>query len=213
MPAYIVGDIFRVAMYSRWNQTQNQVNVQYYKVRAINGTSPSDFNLIPAMSSWAAAIYRPLLPTICTFDGVKAGRVTVPPMQPTTTTEGAGVGQKVGDALAPQLSVLIKIMPGGGVPSRTHGRLYFPSGTEVDEGTDGRPTFAALQAYVAAGYSLLTMTNLVGGAATTATLDHVIRRKVAGAYVYFLSTTISARSSFATQRRRSAINRGDMPLA
>jgi hypothetical protein len=186
------------------------MNVLHYEVIASIGEgTTSESTFVANLSTKLAVIYKAILPSTSRYEGIQVVREILPPPAATTSNAGASAGLLIGDALAPQLSPLASLRSAG-APSRTRGRIYFPSGGEVDEGADGRLTVTSINAYNNVVASLAQITSINSGGLTEATIALRIKKGQGALATYHAVTDWLIRSSFATQRRRSLINRGDV---
>lgn len=125
-----------------------------------------------------------------------------------TSTLSQGPGLNAGDALPPQTAGLISLKsdsPG----RRGRGRMYLPFPSEASSGADGKP----MQAYVNAASQLvmlLTQSRIITIGGVDNEVEPVIFSRVDGQSARITAMTV--RQSWATQRRRSEINRGDMEM-
>lgn len=205
---FAANDIFQCAWCVRNGTGQNQVNVQRFKVLVISGAAPDQAALADGISTKVAAILKPKVPSSSTYVGMKMTKVPTLGLSAFVTTNGAGAGTGVGDALAPQLCVLTS-WRSAGAPARTRGRMYWPSTYESYEDVDGRLTSAALSDFLTQSTNLRALGGVACGSATTCTMSLVIHRIVTGFPVHYEVDNAIIRPAFATQRRRSAINRSD----
>ena len=206
---FLVGDVYQLAVYCRSQDQQNQVNVLHYRVKEITGTGADFQTMLDSASSDLATHYKANLPASARYNGVIA-RDLVPPLTSSFfSIAGAGVGTLIGDPLAPQLAPLIS-WRSAGAPAGTRGRSYMPSPDESYEHSNGRLTAGAITAYTSLATGIKELSTLASGPSTTSTLELVIRTGLTLPYSIHLVSSFLVRPAFATQRRRSLINRADI---
>lgn len=209
---FLAGDYFRYTVYNRWDSKQNMLNILVYKVLSITGAGADEPALAAGVSGQLATLYKGILASSCAYDGLKQNKVLLSPTVPTVSRAGAGVGTKVTDSLPPQTVPLIKWAPVAGAPARTYGLTYLPCGAEGDSAATGAPTAGAVTAYNTMAASLLLLPAVACGVGTTCNLVLQIRHRVGGLVTYFDAASGACRDRWATQRRRSGINKSDGPL-
>lgn len=204
-----LNDVVEAKFFNR-DQAQTGINVLHYKVTAVAGGSLTDQQVVDSLSTTAAPLYKGLMSGTTSYSGARLQRVTPLPMPvAVSSTNGAGAGTAGGTPQSSQTALLItKRTALAGRANR--GRTYLPflsinfiSGIgEVNAGG-----IAAATAY--ANGMFATITVVVGGASVS--LQPVIFQRATLTNVPITSLVI--RAAYATQRRRSFINRGDAPFA
>lgn len=185
---------------------QQGINVLHYRVRAKAGAGLTDAAVAGLMSSVIGPLYKAYLPTVARYEGCRIQVVWPLPVQVAVPdTSGAGVGTIATDPLPSQAAMLAKkatTLAG----RRNRGRIYLPFWGESQSDATGKPSAAA----IALAATLLTaelVETIYGPGADTVTLTPILWRKGGPDYQDVVQVII--RSAWATQRRRSLINRGD----
>lgn len=205
---FLVNDKLNVVVVCRAGNSQNMLNVLNYNVGTISGTGASMASLAVGISDKLAPSYKAYLPTTSRYEGVLVTRWQIIPGAAVPSSSGNGPGSSAGDALAPQLSTLISLRSSV-APAGVRGRIYLPAGIESYEGIDGRVSAAGVTEATNVATVLKQLTAVNCGVATTCTLDLQIRHMFVGTPLWYPVTSSITRGAFATQRRRSLINRGD----
>lgn len=190
-------------------EAQNGLNVLHYIVTDVVGVSITDAALLDLILNVVAPKFKAYMPATATFSGASLQVIDPPPMAGLTTSViGAGPGTQVADALPPVASMLFtKRTALAGRAFR--GRMYLPFWSEASSDANGDPLVAALALGKAIADVLLAPT-LWDDGANGVYLTPVIWHRTTKSYTEV--TTYLARTKWATQRRRSQINRGDAPF-
>lgn len=208
--ALAAGDIFEVAYFCRVGGKQNCVNVMHYRVVTPMPDPITTASIAPVISGLAGPVYRSLLHSSNTYDGVKVRIVRPTPTAAVVDRTGSGVGSNVGIGQAPTQLCVVGSLRAATAPPRSRGRQYFGGFTNSDIDGSGDPT-AGVQALVNTILNVTANNPLVlviGG--VNYTVIPVIWKRGTGSNWDITSRVI--RIYFGTQRRRSEINRSDAPL-
>ncbi len=202
-----VGDIIETAMV-HYNLSQNELNVLHFRLTSIVGTELTAQQKADAISTAWGGTIQPLLSTVVGYRGLKY-RVLAPTATAVIiSTAGAVTGTRAGDSLPSQVSAVISLRSSL-APPRVRGRLYAPTPVEGDNDANGQPTGAYQTAVGALGTFMTSTHTLVNGGNSVVITPVIWRRPPVSAY-YALDQFI-VRSSWGTQRRRSRLNRSDVP--
>lgn len=187
--------------------SQTGINVLHYKVMGTTGNSLTDVTLANQLSQLAAPVYKAWLPTAFSYSGCRLQIIQPAPAAVyVTSTASSGFGTVVGDPLPPQSSVLVSKR--SNLAGRINrGRVYLPFWSETH--CDAQGVITAAGQTLAANWAtqfMATITVTVGG--DSVTIAPVVYNRKTGGSVFIARTVIPAQ--FATQRRRSQINRGDL---
>jgi len=188
-------------------QSQVGLNRVQYVITATGGAALTDQTVANALSTTVAASFKNYLPATGSYLGLRFQIVAPIPGSPgVSSVTGAGAGTVVSDPLPTQAAMLFsKQTPVPGKIGR--GRLYLPFWTEDDNDNTGKPTNAALVAGNAVATILLNPIVIVSGGSTV-TMTPCLAKK-SNAWLPLILSGYVQRTQWATQRRRSQINRGD----
>jgi hypothetical protein len=204
----IVNDIVEMASVC-YGSNQNALNVMHLKVTAITGTGLTLQQLCTLFEAAWGPVIKPALPNAWSFHGIKCRSVFPIPTAVVTSAAVAGAGTLgAGDLLPPQTAAVITIRAST-APPRTRGRLYLPPATEAENFSTGVPT-AAYATIVGGITTYLTAAHTYTAGGDSATCSFVIYHRKVPQTAYPV-TSASMRGFWGTQRRRSAINRNDVP--
>jgi hypothetical protein len=200
-----VDDTLEAKFFCR-QDTQNGINVIHYRVTAVAGGSLTDTQVVALLSARVANLYRALMSASSSYEGVRLQRVRpLPQPVAVVSTVALGVGTAGGSNLPSQAAYLISKRSNlAGRANR--GRTYLPFISDVFNAASGVPNAGGLAAANDWAVAMLQSFTLVVGAATV-TLAPMIYNRGTGGSVFMVGFTI--RAKWATQRRRSEINRGD----
>jgi len=206
MPATVAaGNIIELKIFNQQGP-QVSINVVHFEVTAVGGSSLSDLILAGSLGARVAPLYKAWMPSTALHLGVRVQIIRplpVPIYQ--KSTANAGVGARAADGLAPQLAVCTtKRTDLAGRQFR--GRIYYPFFAEDQSDSTGSPLAAAITLADAASAYLFTNKNIVVGA-DSVTMKPIVYRRITG--VGTTITSFTARNKFATQRRRSLVNKPD----
>lgn len=198
-------DILEVKGFNK-DATQQAVNVWHYFVSGITGASLTDQQVCTALSAQVAPLYKALQSVGSSYLGLRLQRIrpgTVPAA--VISTSGTGAGTAAGGPLPSMASILLSKRTNlAGRANR--GRLYLPFISDLF--LSGTATVTAGGVTAATNWSnamFATITVTIGGDAVT--LQPVINNRDPAGTVFM--TSVAIRDNFATQRRRSLINKGD----
>lgn len=202
----VVDDIVEVKAFCSLGPQQG-INVLHYRCSAIGGAGLTDQDLCTTMSAIVAPLYKAYLPTAARYEGLRLQLVWPPPVPVAVTSfSGNGAGGIATDPLPSQATMLSRkntSLAG----RRNRGRIYLPFWCESQSGTDGKPSAAAITlAGTLLAQLLTTQAYAIGG--DSVTLVPVLWRR--GGPDYQAITSFTTRNAWATQRRRSLINKGDV---
>jgi len=202
-----IGDRLKVTVVCSAGSQFSQ-NVLHYVILSSTGAGPRDDLIADPLSAAMADRYKPLLCAGARYEGLKLQRVDPTPTQPFVTTFEAGVGTVLGDLLPPQTCGLIKKKSSVAGPTG-RGRIYIPFPGEASCTSAG---------FVHADYTIeleafgtdLLVNNIVltytGGTATISC--HLAKPPYDSPSVKDITAYVAS-ARWATQRRRSFVNRGD----
>jgi len=206
---FLVNDTYRVALFVRYRDTQNQVNVFTYKVKTITGGASDEPALFSSLSTALGVAYKANVSSQQTYQGLKYNKIFPIPGSSNQTISGAGAGTLATDPIPPQCAPLIS-WRAATAPPKIRGRTYLPSLDEASSTTNGKLNAGAVTGCTAVANTLLAPGTLNCGTATTCTLElELLSGPLPGSIMYPITSFI-VRSAFATQRRRSLINRPDL---
>lgn len=207
----VIGDILRLrAVMQDASRLQTAFNVSHWQCTALTGAATTDTDALLGLQTPVAAKTKDVMSNKALYYGTDIQRVY--PGTPTIPVSDLGaqaVGNRAGDHLPPQVAGLVTLRTA--LAGRAYrGRKYIPFVSEDDSDINGHPTAAILilMQALASVYASVTVVNNAG-ATGTATLTPVIYNRAA--HTTQPITSYIARSSWATQRRRSDINRSDSP--
>jgi len=200
-----VNDIIQIAYYCRTNDGQIQTNVRTYRVSALAGTGADMLSIAGALDDNLVDELLAILPTVHEYIGSVTRRIGLNPTQGFVYETNAAAGLAAGDPLPSQVAGLIKVRASEG-PPRVRGRFYVPSSVESMNDSSGRPNAAWDLLAVDIG-NKLTATVVAGGGGNTATLVPILYNRAENTYAAVDGFT--TRTFWATQKRRSELNRGD----
>lgn len=200
-----VNDVIEVKNYCT-TVNQNGVNVYHFKVSALAGGGCTDLEIADAIATAAAVPYKAYLPATASYAGVRVRVLNkTPPPIPQTSVLGAGAGGAAGDLMSTQTSGLLrKVTAIGGQAGR--GRVYLPFPSEGQNDANGRPTVGYQGLALAVGAVMLVNKVVVVGGRSTSMVPVLYDRVDKGTTPIINYT---AEGEWATQRRRSQINRPD----
>jgi len=209
MALVLLNDVLQVTFGCRFNDLQNGLNRIQYTVTATAGPAPTDQATANALSSTVAASYKNYLNSASTYNGLRMQIVGgSPPAPGVSAITGAGPGTAIGDPLPPQVAMLFtkKTAVAG---KQGVGRLYLPFWGEGDNNADSKPTAAALALGQTLATLLLNPISVIFGG-TNLILTPCLTKKPGWLYVPITGNI--QRTNWATQRRRSLVNRSDAPF-
>jgi len=211
MANIVLNGKYRVTTFTRHVAGQNQLNSHVFEVVGLVGVNILEQDAFDGLAIKLRDAYKLIIPASSTFQGMKWAIEAIIPVAEgvSVVTGGAGVG--VNDPLPPQTSPLVS-WRSSGAPAGVRGRTYLPSTTEPDSSTQGELSAGLIASIDTWANTVKAFLAVPAGVGKTVDWTRRIRRNVAGTITYFPITTHITRSRFATQRRRSGINRADAPL-
>lgn len=199
-----VGDIVRVK-FSCLLVDQYSQNTRFWEVSSITGASVNDQAMADALSTSAAAIYKPLMSPQASYYGLQLAVIKPVAYIPVTSTQGQGAGTQTGDALPPLVSGLVRFYtPFAG--RSFQGRTYAPFPPESRNDLNGNPDSTYLTALANLGLYMSSVQTATSGG-NTANMVALLYTK-GGAHQTFI-TTFQTSSKWAQQRHRSRQKHGD----
>jgi hypothetical protein len=144
------------------------------------------------------------------YYGLRLTQAVMPPTNPKMAQFAAadGAGTTTGDMLPPQVAGLIKVTTGV-AGRRFRGRMYIPFPSESDSVVEGAPN-AGYLAKVQPIITELATSPIITVGGSTVTYDYGLYPRPYTAFQWKEITGGLFRTRWATQRRRSFINRGDV---
>jgi len=204
MADLVVGETYRVAFVCQ-NGPQYSQNVRNFRVSFIANGPATELGLANAISAGIAGSYRDILATTCFYQGLKMQKVQPILGMPAISVVGAGGGTVLGDALPPQVAGLLRYT--SNTPGRRgRGRVFLPFMGESFNGPSGLPTAPAITAMDALGEKMNGTETFVIGASTV-DIEYGRPHSLSGVWIPWLITEPAP--GWATQRRRSFLNRAD----
>lgn len=200
-----VGDVFEFASVC-YTGSQNQINVFHMRVLSLVGAQLPFQTIADQISGSWGSVITTAISNLTTYKGIKFRQVSAPKTAVIITTNGQANGTLTGDRLPLQVSGLVSLRAAS-APPRTRGRIYVPSPVEGQNDANGNPTAGYQTILASIGSYLIADHNIVVGAQTTV-LRPVLFRDGTPSFFFDLTTSI-VRANWATQRRRSGINRND----
>lgn len=204
-------NILEAAFYSRHPGDQNAINRMHFLV-VDDQAGVFDLDEVgDALSTAAAAAYKPILPATCSYQGLAIRLVSPTSGAVYKTVVGAGAGTGGTDAAPPQLSVVTRAKAPFAYP-RLEGRIYWPFPAASDLEGDGTPTAGYLTAIETLLDILCVGTLTLGTTAPDVVLRYGIR-KGGELPEFVIPQAFVTAARFGTQRRRSISPRLDDLLA
>lgn len=179
--------------------------VRHWLVTAVGAPAATDDDFINSLDVTVANAMKNVLGSTARYEGAKVQIIRPIPFPAVIYIVNAGAGAIVGDMMSPQTAGLVRLRSAfGGKANR--GRFYTPFPSENSNGPGGGPTAAMVTSMAALGNNFIAPFSVnVGG--RTATLTPVIFHRVAGTTTPIINHQVQ--SVWATQRRRSFVNRAD----
>lgn len=201
-----VGDIIETACVC-YGSSQNMINVLHWRVQTVTPTEPTAQEKANAISTFMATQLKSMLSGTASYKGLKYRLLAPTPTSVIISTTSSGVGTRTGDALPSQVCGLLSLRSSV-APPRVRGRLYLPQPVEADNQTSGVPSTTYVTDATTFGAGVFS-THTLTGAGGSCTIIPVIYHRAPPAAFYLIDQVI-VRTAWATQRRRSAINRADV---
>lgn len=201
----IINEVFELAFICRLG-TQNIVNVVHMQCTNVVGVSPTDKEIVDRFSSDMSGKYKDIFSNLCRYEGARMRAIKPNPREAVVSTVGNGPGNHASESLPGQACGLIAWTTG--VASRmARGRTYLPPPAEDNNVSSGMPDALARQNITSWGVALSTPWTISPAAGVSASFKLCIySRKLASPFHVIAFTT---RLAYATQRRRSQVNRPD----
>lgn len=201
-----VGDLFEIVTVSRF-QDQTGLNVSHWRIESISGSTPTDTVIAAAMNSHLEDEHVNLMSEEASYRGLTLQYLGPgDPREKVIHANGGEPGTIEGEPLPSQVAGLITLRTGlAGRANR--GRKYFPFAGETANLTGGVPSAAYLLS-LGDAVTAYSADVLAGTPPVSALLHCYILRKSDLHAVRV--TTGTVRPNWATQRRRSRVNRPDL---
>lgn len=203
MPTIVTGNILECVFYCRYT-SQTAANVRHYACVSHTGIGIDQLSIMETISGAIGLRMRDCISQNAQYYGMKATIIIPVGQAPLVTEEGRAVGNISGDVLPPQTAGLLTLRTGL-IGRSARGRMYIPFPAEPDNILGAVPSTAYVLAANILAAQVLLARSIV--APNGGTLEPCIWSRKTGTRVLLLSAT--ARDKWATQRRRSLINRGD----
>jgi len=206
-------DILEMVTFCRTAEGQNQQNRTFWACTAITGGGILLTEAAATFSQDWSDLFVPIIPTTHSYLGLKLRRFhpTIHRTQFINSIVGQGAGDLTDHPLPSQVCGLIS-KRASSAPPRHRGRFYVPSTSEVFNDTTGDPTAAYATALVDLNAYLRTPVTQTGAGGTATFEPRIVQlHEETGDLVdSWLVDSCLTRSRWATQRRRSEINRPDV---
>lgn len=201
----MVGDIVEFTTICKL-QNQYVYNVLHFAVTAVAGGSQTDAQFSTQMDAVVAPLYRGMLPPGNSYYGSKTQVIKAGRFDPVFNAVNRGAGTFLGaETLPTQIAAVANFKTG--IASRsTRGRTYLPAATETDNQATGLPSAAYMALVDALFVAINGVTTIVTGGNSASISWGVYSRKLD---VVFPITSVTVRSAWGTQRKRSQIGPGD----
>lgn len=204
------GDAYQFTIVCR-QAGQNGINVRYFLVDSTTGLVRPKQAWLDVVSGVMADKYKPLISSAAVYRGIAMRDVSIALPELLLSTAGSGAGTAIGDPLPSQSCGLITVR-GPGAARHNHGRVYIPFPSEDDNAANGG---------VSVSYG--TRADLLGTALTGTNIYNILipafsvtgRWYIApnrGTGIKTFLETFTTRGFWATQRRRSLLNRSDLVI-
>jgi len=206
-------DILEITTFVRTAEGQNQQNRTFWRCDIVSGGGITLTEAADKFGQDFSDLFVPIIPTTHQYMGCKLRRYIplVDRTQLVNSIVGAGAGDLTDNPLPSQVCGLVS-RRASSAPPRHRGRFYVPSTSEVFNDTTGDPTSAYISALADLNLYLRTSVNQVGAGGSCTFAPHIVHLNPdTGAFVasYPVDSCLT-RSRWATQRRRSEINRPDV---
>lgn len=204
-----VGEVYRITIACRC-RNQNGLNIKYFEVSDVGPMGGTVDDLAGAILGWVEVEYPDVMSDQAEVWGVRAVRV-FPPLatQPEGVAYADGVpGEQTGDLMSTQTSGLIKLSTGEAGRSN-RGRAYIPFPAEVNNTVEGKPDLLYRVGLQEIANRFIALQTITADGLTRGNFG-IHKFTTAGSQFKAFSAN-SVRPDWATQRRRSQINRTDLP--
>lgn len=201
-----VGDLFEVITYAKQNQ-QLALNVSHWRITTVVATTAADNVIANALADQLLVNLKNMMATNAEAIGLTVQYIAPGALRDKVADNGdsRGAGALEGDPLPLQTCGLITLRTGAAGRAR-RGRKYFPFPAEADSNAVARPSSGYITLL---GIQAVTWSSDVtaGTGSTTTVLHCQVYQKGPG--IAYPVTDCVIRTRWATQRRRSDINRAD----
>lgn len=207
MAKLLLDQIVRVVFYTR-DVSQNALMVHHYRVTNQLGLGANDGDFADTIAALMGPPLKAAMTQNATYQGATVQVIHPILTNPVASADGAGAGTVIGDGLPTQTAGLITLRTEQAGRSY-RGRKYVPFPAEGSSDTYGYPN-AAYQALLSniASVLILPRTETQGPDSSTMTPIVWSPKLQAGSVI----NGHVVRVQWATQRRRSHSNRGDIPI-
>jgi len=202
-----INEVIEQKVFSTFGE-QLAVNTLHFLVTAITGVGATDAEIAVNHETIYAPLTKGVMSSAALYYGLQVQKIfPAPPRVAAATVLLQGVGLVAGDPLPKQVcGILTKRTAFAGRTFR--GRIYLPFPSETDNAVDSTPTPGYL-ANLAFWVIALQGNILTAGAGGTNTLRHILFHRATGGFDFVTSAV--ARDKWATQRRRGAYGRPNVP--
>lgn len=203
-----VEDVLEVSYFHRYGE-QTAVMVMHYVVLSVEGGQVSDSHAADTLGTRYGPVIGPLMD-----DGANFVKTRVQQIRPTRrdyveSLSGAVAGTIIGDALPPQCTGLIRLR-GPDANRHNRGRKYVPFPAEADSAALSRPSATYISNLEDMADILKAQVNVLNGAATAVIAPVIYNRTTHAVSLVVNAYPVTA---WATQRRRSFVNRPDPQIS
>lgn len=185
---------------------QTGIVTAHFVIGSVGNPSASDSDIVPLLSASWSTVIKPAMGDQASYSGMELRIITTPPPASVLSPNGAGAGTGGANILPPAVSGLISLRTRlGGRSYRGRAYIPFPWGESIT--ADGKPTGDYLNGLAGIrDWFLSNKTFAVPGFGQTLITPVVYSQKLG---TWQGITLALRRPEFATQRRRSYLNRGD----
>jgi hypothetical protein len=186
---------------------QQGINVLHFQVNSVAAPGVTDQDMATSMDAALAAPYKAYLPTSCEYLGLRV-QIIRPNLKPAVIAIGnRGIGTEASDQLPSQATLLLS--PRTAVAGRKgRGRCFLPFWGKAASTIAGGPTGAAVALAQTVSNILYGARVLNAGAFACNIIPVLVSRNAPLTQIPVTSVLI--RTAWATQRRRSKINKPDV---
>lgn len=202
-------DVVTVTYGCTFDGKQLGLNRIQYFCRAAGGAALTDQQVANGMSALAAVPYKAYLNVNARYSGLRLQKVFVGPAAPgVSSITGNGAGAVAGDPMATQVAMLFskRTNVGGKIGI---GRMYLPFWSESDNDGSAKPNGAALAGGLAVADVILKPMLVISGGSSVDMVPCLAKKSTGWIPLELAATPYIQRANWATQRRRSLINKGD----
>lgn len=200
-----LGDVLRFTSVCRFNE-QNGLNVWFARVEDLTDNGATLEECAEQVAAQWGLFVRGVMSDQADYQGLFLERIGPNPTDKYLELFENGPGTRLGDALSSQTAGLIKLTTG--LPGRGfRGRKYFPFPSESDSTTEAQPGAVYINNISLIGAWFAAPKIIDGGGTNDVTIRFGLWKTAGQLFAPFVGFV--ARRNWATQRRRSQINRGD----